>query len=414
MSFVRSSANRTPIVDTVFGVAVRAKQDKAENGDLVVDATIGSLFDEEGSFAAFDSVFDHYDAIDHRTKGAYAASYLGNPDFRTDVYDWLTQDTEVNLAHSVLATPGGSGAVATAFRDCLDPGETVIIPDIGWTSYEIMASQNNLHALSYEVFEGDHFNIRGLKEAIGEVRKTQNRVVLVINDPCHNPTGYSLSLDEWQAVVDLLNEAGKDGPVVLINDIAYIDYSSRGNEARAYLSLFNNFNNQVMAVIAFSCSKLMTSYGLRCGAAVILAKEQAAVDEAEVVFEKTARAVWSNIPNAAMANFCWVVEHNRDAFLAEKQSYIDLLKQRSDLFLSEAKACGLETYPYKEGFFITVRMANDADTARLHEALMNEHIYTVTVHNGIRIAVCSLPLRKIKGLAQRIRTIKDQTIGKGL
>ncbi len=29
----------------------------------------------------------------------------------------------------------------------------------------------------------------------------QNRLVIVINDPCHNPTGYSLSEDEWKKVI---------------------------------------------------------------------------------------------------------------------------------------------------------------------------------------------------------------------
>jgi aspartate aminotransferase/aromatic-amino-acid transaminase len=80
MSFTRKSADLTPIVDTVFSIVALAKKDKAENGDdKVVDATIGSLYGEDGKLVAFDSVFDHYDAIDHRVKAAYAASFSGNP-----------------------------------------------------------------------------------------------------------------------------------------------------------------------------------------------------------------------------------------------------------------------------------------------------------------------------------------------
>ena len=44
MSFVRKTANLTPIVDTVFKIVELAKKDKMENGpEHVVDATIGSL-----------------------------------------------------------------------------------------------------------------------------------------------------------------------------------------------------------------------------------------------------------------------------------------------------------------------------------------------------------------------------------
>ena len=43
MSFIKSSANKTPIVDTVFSIVKLAKQDIEKNGkENVVDATIGS------------------------------------------------------------------------------------------------------------------------------------------------------------------------------------------------------------------------------------------------------------------------------------------------------------------------------------------------------------------------------------
>ena len=67
----------------------------------------------------------------------------------------------------------------------------------------------------------------------------QKKVVAIINDPCHNPTGYSLSDDEWNAVIDVLNELSKQGPVILLNDIAYIDFAYRGEQARDYLRNFD-------------------------------------------------------------------------------------------------------------------------------------------------------------------------------
>ncbi len=406
MSFVRKDANPNPIVDTVFAVAMYAMLDKEENGDLVTDATIGSLFDEEGRFVAFKSVFDHYDAIDHRTKGAYAASFLGDPEYCRSVYNWVIQGSDCGLAHSVIASPGGSGAISMAFTTFLDKGETIILPDIGWSSYELMASQNNINVMHYSMFEEDHFNLDSVKEAVNACVRSQGRAVLVINDPCHNPTGYSLTMEEWNRLIDILNEASQYGPVILIDDIAYIDYSYDTAHSRQYMNTFNRFSDNVMAVVAFSCSKALTSYGLRCGAAVVLAQKQEAVREAEIVFEKTARAIWSNIPNAAMANFSWVVNENREVYLAEKQKYIDLLKQRSSIFMQEAEECGLPVYPYREGFFITVKV-DPMKTEEIHEALMREHIYTVTMPGGIRVAVCSLPVRKTRGLAGRIKQIID-------
>lgn len=409
MTFTRQSANLTPIEDTVFAVVKLAKEDIAKNGkDQVVDATIGSLYDEEGQLVALDSVFNHYDEIPHRTKAAYAASFTGNDSYRTQVYRWLLQGRKLNLAHSVIATPGGSGAVSSTFVNILEAGQYVVLPEIAWGSYKLMASQNNLKTASYSMFDGDRFHLDSFKKTCLEVLKSQDKLLVVINDPCHNPTGYSMSPKEWEEIISFLNECSRKAPCILLNDIAYIDYGFEPEHTRDYLDCFNQLNENVLAVIAFSCSKTCTSYGLRCGAAVLLGKDPAKVREAEIVYEKTARALWSNIPNAAMENFTWVTTENKTAFMSEKQQYIDLLAKRSTIFLAEAKACGLPIYPYKEGFFITIQVDKQTVLDKFHELLMENHIYTVKVNKGIRVGICSLSVKKTYGLAEKMKAILDQ------
>ena len=260
------------------------------------------------------------------------------------------------------------------------------------------------------MFDGDSFNLQSVKDTVNEVLKSQDRIVLIINDPCHNPTGYSMTEQEWEETVAFMNEVSKKVPFILIDDIAYIDYSNHLADSRKYMETWNTISENVMVVVAFSCSKTLTSYGLRCGAAVVLAQKQEAVREAEIIMEKKARATWSNIPNAAMANFVWLVTEDRENFLKEKQKYVDLMKERSSIFLKEAKEAGLETYPYKEGFFVTLRMKNNTERDAFHEALMKEHIYTVAVNHGIRVAVCSLPVKKVYGLAAKMKKVAQETL----
>lgn len=408
MRFVKQKANTTPIEDTVFAIVKKAKAAKALVGDdKVIDATIGSLYDEEGKIVALDSVFTPYNNIQKEVKAAYAQSFVGNESFRNQVYNWVCEDKITNLAHSVIATPGGTGAISITLEEMLDTNETVIIPEIAWGSYRLMATMDGLNVATYSLFEGDHFNLANFKEVCSKVMDEQKKLLVIINDPCHNPTGYSLTSDEWQEVVAFLNECGKQGPVILLNDIAYMDYSYNLPNSRNYLKAFNNFTENVLAIVAFSCSKALTSYGLRCGAAVILAQSQETVRGVEIVLEKAARANWSNIPNAAMENFTYVTTTNKDAYMKEKDYYVQLLKQRSDIFTSEAEAVGLEHYPYKEGFFVTVKIDDNKLRDRYHDELMNNHIYTVKVNKGIRVAVCSLATSKCKGLAKRMKEILD-------
>ena len=67
MNFVKESVNQTPIVDTVFSIVAKAKEAKAKVGsENVVDATIGSLYDEEGTLVALDSVFSSLKNLDNK------------------------------------------------------------------------------------------------------------------------------------------------------------------------------------------------------------------------------------------------------------------------------------------------------------------------------------------------------------
>lgn len=406
MSFVKESVSQKPIVDTVFTIVKKAKEDKAKSGeDAVVDATIGSLYDEEGKLVALDSVFASLKNLDNRVLAAYAASFTGNEDFKDRVYQWVLNGNS-HLHHEIIATPGGTGAVAMTIQECLDAGQTVILPEIAWGSYNLMAQMNNLQVETYSLFEGDHFNVDSFKRTCQVVMAKQNKLVVVINDPCHNPTGYSLTREEWNEVIAFLNECSQTHSVVLLNDIAYIDYAYGQKQAKEYFSVFDQISENIVVVVAFSLSKSMTSYGLRCGAAIIMGQKEEAVQELKIVFEKDARATWSNINNGAMATFVDVMDHHLEAYDQERLHYVSLLKERSDIFVKEAEEVGLKHYPYKEGFFVTLSMDNQTRD-KYHEALMENHIYTVKVNLGIRVAVCSLSVEKIKGLAKKMKEILD-------
>lgn len=201
MSFVKDSVNRTPIVDNVFSIVSRAKEAQAKLGpDAVVNATIGSLYTENGELATLDIVFNTLKNLDDRKLAAYAASFVGNPAFCKEVENWVLADNS-NLYREVIATPGGTGAVGISITNTLEPGQTLIIPEIAWGSYALMAQMNNLEVARYSLFEGDHFNLDSFRQTCRSVMEKQDRLVMIINDPCHNPTGYSLTDAEWKEVI---------------------------------------------------------------------------------------------------------------------------------------------------------------------------------------------------------------------
>ncbi len=107
-----------------------------------------------------------------------------------------------------------------------------------------------------------------------------------------------------------------------------------------------------------------------------------------------------------MATFVDVLDNHKADYDKERLHYVNLLKERGDIFVKEANEVGLKHYPYKEGFFVTLSMDNETRD-KFHEALMENNIFTVKVNLGIRVAICSLSVEKTKGLAKKMKDILD-------
>ena len=101
MRFVKEQVDLKPIVDTVFAIVKKAKEAKQEIGEEnVVDATIGSLYDEHGKIVAFDSVFSTLKQLPNEVMAAYAGSFTGNPNYREHV--WLETEALCRTASLLL------------------------------------------------------------------------------------------------------------------------------------------------------------------------------------------------------------------------------------------------------------------------------------------------------------------------
>lgn len=404
MSFLNSTSNGKKMIDKVFKAALKAKDDAATYGeDVVVNATLGTLFDETGTFVAFDSVWGPYQTSTNTQKAKYAASIQGNPRFRKAVHEWLFKHHSVPC--EIIATPGGAGAVSSTLKNMLDPGQTVLRPSLAWGPYQTMATEFQLVDQSYNLFSEGHFDLTSFLRSCNDVMATQGKVVAIINDPCHNPSGYTMTTAEWASVLKELGTLATQGPVVIVHDIAYVDFSSNPSWKDRLLQ-YQSLPDNVMVVIAFSLSKTFTAYGMRVGAAVGISNDTAQLEAFKDAMIYSARSIWSTVNNSIMELFATITSDPKllDNYLTEKQQYVTLIQQRADIFVNEAKQVGLPLYPYHEGFFATI-IVDNVNKEILNQRLQDNHIFLVEVNNGLRVALCSVPTTKLKGLAQRIYDI---------
>jgi len=409
--FVSDNVHDQVIVDVVFEAAQGAVRATKEFGDdAVVNGAFGTYFKDEGGLLTFETVYRAFDKVEDVQKARYAAGIEGSPEFREAVKDWLFASENIDIDCDIVATPGGTGALSSTVKNALGPGDTVIHPDIGWGPYKTIARQHNVEVANYKLFDGDRFNIASFKDTCRDVMERQGKVLAFVNDPCQNPTGYTMKDEEWDELVAFVNELSEEGPVILLQDVAYIDFTLQGPAYRKHFERFKDLTENVLVVIAFSVSKTLTAYGMRVGAQVLISKNEEERTRFKNAASNTARGIWSTVNNGGMRVFSEIALDDavKKAYLAEKDVFVRLLSERAEIFKKEAEAVDLPIYPYEEGFFITLRIDDAAVKNALHLALKKKNIFFVNVYGGLRIAICSIPKHKLHGLAKRIKETLDE------
>lgn len=369
----------------------------------VIDASIGMFFDEDKSIGGMPSVSKAIRTLTDDQVLPYP-SVDGGPTFKKNLISWVLgkyeEDIKKTMYVDACATPGGSGAIASTFSVMAKPKEYIFVSDVRW-QYERFADRAKLNLFEHKLFDGDAFNIQSFKERFNALCAIQHRVIVIVNDPCHNPTGYTLSLDEFNQIIDILNEK-KDNDVVFLYDVAYLEFTHE-EDNRLKMSYLPKLKDHVLTVISFSGSKTFGVYGLRMGAAILLSKSQEMVIDAHKKYVNEARGSWSATPTISIELFNHFAKpENKKVFLKDLERLNSIVQARSTSFNEQAKEIGLITYPFRSGFYTVILTKNpDQDYLKLQE----HHIYAVPMNGGIRLALCSLSKSEIIGLPQKIKTI---------
>ena len=400
--FAAQQGRKIPKEDKNFAVNNRAKAMIAEKGkDAVVNATIGVLLDEEGKFVVLSSVNEVFKTLEAGEFAEYAP-IGGIPGYKAAVLKDTFGSYEPKRHTVAVATPGGTGAIHNTIANYSEPGDKVLLTDWYWGPYGTIAGEigRSLHTFKL-VNEAGTFNAEDFEKQVMALLEVQDRLVIILNTPAHNPTGYSLTVDEWEEVASVLDRVPEDKKVTLLVDVAYLDFAGEAEEYRAFLPVLDSMGENILPVIAYSFSKSFTLYGMRCGAMICMAETEEIADEFRKVCEYSARAAWSNCTRAPQVMLSKIYED--PALLAriqeERAGFRDMLLRRGKAFEAAAKEAGLEIVPFDAGFFASVPCENpDAVGAELEK----EGIFTIPLTMGVRISIASITEADCRRLPARI------------
>jgi len=406
MIFAQENGRQMPKEDKIFAISGRAKAMIAKKGkDAVINATIGSLLDDNGDLVVLSSVLEALKTLEPVDYAEYAP-IGGTPAFKEAVKSAaFGKNFKTSRYTEVCATPGGTGAIRNTISNYSKPGDKVLTSDWFWAPYKTITQEIGRDLTTYQLFDakGD-FNLDGFTEKVNALVKAQGSLVILLNTPAHNPTGYSLSDADWDGVVTCLNSASATGKITLFVDAAYIDFAGDEEKYRSFLPKLENLEENVLPIVGYSASKTLTLYGMRCGAMICMAKSKEIASEFKQVTEYSSRGTWSNSVRAGQAVLAKI--YNSPELMEkvgiERAENRNMLIRRGKAFEKALRKEGLKNVPFDAGFFTCIASDNpDAVSAELEK----EGIFVVPLGKGIRISVASISEEKCIKAAKAIAKV---------
>ncbi|WP_394825169.1 pyridoxal phosphate-dependent aminotransferase [Pendulispora albinea] len=388
-----------PSDDPIFSLH-RDAVARASKGEKIINATIGVLLDDDGSL----SVLPTAARVVHETEAAAWAAYApiaGTPAFLEAVQnDLLSGEPRLRAASTAVATPGGSGALRHAIANYLEPGQALLTTSYFWAPYKTLADEAERKVATFNMFSADgKLDVDALDRAVAKQIDEQGRVLLFINDPCHNPTGYSMRREEWKQVVERLVPHAERAPITLLVDVAYAAYSA--GAPWDHLSELTPLLGKAGLLFAWSASKTFTHYGLRVGALVACVgddKDRAATQNA---LAYSSRGTWSNCNAGGQHAITRLLSDPalKAAADAEREVKRQLLLKRVNVFNELAHGKNLNYPRYDGGFFVSVF----TDQASEKAAKMRDRgVFVVPITGALRVGLCAVPQQDVAALVEAL------------
>ncbi|MFV2028982.1 aromatic amino acid transaminase [Neisseria sp. S1] len=277
--------------DPILGLVETYNQDpRAEK----VNLGIGIYFDENGNLPVLDSVRH---AEEERAATARPRPYLpmeGLAEYRLAVQKLLFGNNCSALSENRIATIqtlGGSGAlkIGADFLHRWFPTTRAYVSNPTWDNHKSIFEGAGFEVGIYPYYDPVSGNVL-FEEMLAFFESLPENSVLILHPCCHNPTGVDLSSDQWDKVLEVI----QNRKLIPFMDIAYQGFGEN-LEDDAY-AIRKAVAMGLPLFVSNSFSKNLSLYGERVGGLSVVCPSE---EEAKLVFGQLklgVRRVYSSPP----------------------------------------------------------------------------------------------------------------------
>jgi aspartate/methionine/tyrosine aminotransferase len=391
----------------------------AEAAGKEINATIGTSLEDNGFPMCLESLSKQIN-LQGAQVFAYAPSF-GRPEIRS-IWKKMLYKKNPSLKEASISLPVVTSALTHGLSMAgylfVDPGDAIILPDLYWENYDLVLSNAfDAKMETFPMFSGNSFNVEGLRKSLQAT--PPGKKIVLLNFP-NNPTGYTATLHEADAIRKVLVESADDGnSIILFIDDAYFGLVFEENIIKESLfGLLANAHERILAIKFDGPTKEDYVWGFRVGfvtfgCGLCDSKMYNALEA------KLSGAIRGNISNASnIAQTLLINAYTEEAYEAQKIEKYRILKKRFEK-IREVLAVHAEDYdtvftalPFNSGYFMCVRIkSKDAESVR--QLLLKKYgTGVIALGDLIRIAFSSTPYSKIELLMSNIFWAAKEVAGK--
>ena len=277
--------------DPILGLSQTFYED--QNPDKI-NLSIGVYQDTHGNTPIYRAVKKAEQALLQAQVSKVYVPQAGDPLFNEKISRLLLGDGLVNQLQdrlSCVATPGGCGALRMGAELLVQAkAETQVwVSDPTWANHYPLLQSAGLKLDSYAYYDASK-NAIDFAAMLANLEQVPSGDVVLLHGCCHNPTGADISSEEWDQVIDVLQQR----QLIPFIDIAYQGFGDGLNED-AY-GVRQAVEKLPEVIIAASCSKNFGLYRERTGALLVISAEGQQTNAARSQVLAAARRSYSMSP----------------------------------------------------------------------------------------------------------------------
>jgi aspartate/methionine/tyrosine aminotransferase len=307
-----------------------------------------------------------------------------------------------------LVVPGLTCGISTLADLFADKGDTLVLPDLHWDNYPlIFETRREASVETFPFFSAaGGFNVPGMKDALERAAK-KGKAILLLNFP-NNPTGYSPSTVEAQAIVAAVRDLASGGSrfLVILDDAYFGLYYEPGIYEQSLFAELCALHENVLAAKVDGSTKEDLTWGFRTGF-VTLGAKGLTDGHYDALTRKLMGALRSTISNSSILAQSLILRSLEDPQrLAQKAEAGKILRERYDqakAILSGKKSSAIEPMPFNSGYFMSFRVLRGTAESLRKALLAGSGVGTIAINDRcLRVAFSSVDVEKLEDLYEQI------------